>query len=249
MTRDTAECLAEVGLRSKVKPRAFWSQNRARAAEGKLQAPRVELARVADNQIVADKVGDKLKAIETLSGLDFARFTRSMMLSQGQFAAFLNAKPGERAELLEELTGTEIYGHISMQIYERWRTRAHSTRCAPAPVRCCSTTPAAPNWRSSWTSSPHRTGSERAAGAGPAAAAVADAAAAAQRGATAGAAGVAGCRHGGRRKAIVSGWRVLNRRRSCATNCSSEQLQRDQQTLNQQAQQLQQQQQQAQAAG
>jgi exonuclease SbcC len=48
-----------------------------------------------------------------------AAFTRSMLLSQGQFAAFLNAKPSDRAELLEELTGTEIYGQISAMVFEK----------------------------------------------------------------------------------------------------------------------------------
>ncbi len=42
-----------------------------------------------------------------------------MMLSQGQFAAFLNAEAKARADLLEELTGTEIYGRVSARIFEQ----------------------------------------------------------------------------------------------------------------------------------
>ena len=49
-----------------------------------------------------------------------------MLLSQGQFAAFLNAKPSDRAELLEELTGTEIYGQISAMVYEQHKAARHA---------------------------------------------------------------------------------------------------------------------------
>ncbi|MFT7185226.1 MAG: exonuclease SbcC [Pseudohongiellaceae bacterium] len=138
MTRHTSECLAEVEFSVKDKHyRAFWEVRRARnKSDGKLQAAKVELAILGTQTpndvtvanangdvILADKVRDKLDCIAEITGLDFGRFTKSMLLAQGGFSAFLNAAAGERAELLEELTGTEVYGKISAQVFDRFREK------------------------------------------------------------------------------------------------------------------------------
>lgn len=42
-----------------------------------------------------------------------------MLLAQGGFAAFLDAKPDDRAPILEQITGTGIYSDISIRVHER----------------------------------------------------------------------------------------------------------------------------------
>ncbi|WP_222564561.1 exonuclease subunit SbcC [Novilysobacter antarcticus] len=118
MTEHTADCLAEVGFESRGQCyRAFWSQRRAHGkAGGKLQAPQVELA-LADGTIITSSIKEKLDETEARTGLDFERFTRSVLLAQGEFASFLHSKDNERAELLEQLTGTDIYSEISQRVY------------------------------------------------------------------------------------------------------------------------------------
>ena len=51
--------------------------------------------------------------------MDFDRFTRSMLLAQGGFAAFLEAPPDGRAPILEQITGTAVYSRISMRVHEQ----------------------------------------------------------------------------------------------------------------------------------
>ncbi|MEA5113358.1 MAG: AAA family ATPase [Geobacteraceae bacterium] len=121
MSRQMGECFAEVEFETaKGRYRCHWSQHRARKrSDGKLQAPRHEIAEAESRKIIESKLTAVVGKVEEVTGMDFERFTRSMLLAQGGFAAFLQATPDKRAPILEQITGTEIYSRISMKVHER----------------------------------------------------------------------------------------------------------------------------------
>ena len=122
LRKGTASGFTEVefeGLDSK-RYKARWSVSRSRSkTNGKLQLPQVSLTDLTTARVIADQKGAFKKEIERLVGLTFEQFTRTVMLAQGDFATFLKSDKNEKAELLEKLTGTDIYSRISSVIYEK----------------------------------------------------------------------------------------------------------------------------------
>ena len=131
LSRRTGECCAEVTFETQAgRYRCHWSQRRAhRRPDGELQPPRHEIADADSGTILETNIKGVADRIETVTGMDFDRFTRSMLLAQGGFAAFLQAAPDDRAPILEQITGTEIYSRISVRVHERQRAeREHLER-------------------------------------------------------------------------------------------------------------------------
>lgn len=124
MSRHTGECLSEVIFATKSGSyRCTWLQKRARKnPEGNLQSPTHEIAPFTDDAAdlppLETQTRKTRKLVAEFTGMDFDRFTRAMLLAQGSFAAFLQANSDERSNLLEEITGTEIYGDISRKVHE-----------------------------------------------------------------------------------------------------------------------------------
>ena len=137
MSRQTGECFAEVTFETqKGRYRSHWSQHRARKKpEGELQQAKHEIADADGGTVLESRISRVGEFIEKVTGMDFGRFTRSMMLAQGEFAAFLNAPPDERAPILEQITGTEIYSLISMKVHERHKEERDKLDLVQAELR------------------------------------------------------------------------------------------------------------------
>ncbi len=122
MSRQTGGCSSEVEFEAGGhRYRCFWGQKRAhQKPTGKLQGQIRELVNLTTAETLGATLSEVPAAMERVTGLTFERFTRSVLLAQGAFALFLQASPDERAPLLEQITGTEIYSDLSRLVHERF---------------------------------------------------------------------------------------------------------------------------------
>ncbi|WP_372829476.1 AAA family ATPase [Psychrobacter maritimus] len=123
MTQGTGECSAEVIIEIDSKRyQCYWYQHRAhKKAKGNLLPIKHEISEVKTGKILEEKKSKTSAYIQDLIGMDFNQFTRSIMLAQGSFAAFLKSDIGDRAAILEKITGTAIYAKISLNVHEKKR--------------------------------------------------------------------------------------------------------------------------------
>jgi exonuclease SbcC len=80
--------------------------------------------------VVAGTPSEVDEAVLQVIGLPYEQFTKCVVLPQGDFAAFLHAKPAERQKILVNLLGLDVYGQI--------RERANAAAAAAdAQVKAC----------------------------------------------------------------------------------------------------------------
>ena len=81
---------------------------------------KVRLSSAKDDKLISDKLSNRGKSlgstqrtvaeeVEAILGLDFDAFRRSVMLAQGEFAAFLKASKEDRRTILEATAGIGVY--------------------------------------------------------------------------------------------------------------------------------------------
>lgn len=120
MNRGCSDCSAEVEFETGLGIfRATWSQKKS-GGKHEFASP-VRFVYDAEGNPIAEKIRPANDKIEELTGLDYTRFLRCAMLAQGDFDKFLTAEPNERSELLERVTGTDIYSRLGKLSFEQHR--------------------------------------------------------------------------------------------------------------------------------
>lgn len=106
---------------------AVWTQrkvNTRKKKDGRPAPLRYELTRTLIDH--KNAVAAPLTVADTyrLVGLTYEQFTRTTLLAQGRFAQFLIASGTEKAQMLEKITGTDIYSTIGASIADTYKAKS-----------------------------------------------------------------------------------------------------------------------------
>lgn len=113
------EAMARVSFENQGKNyEVHWSMRLTTKAGKMLTNPKeeVRLKDLSTGKIIAEKKTEVKIEVERITQLNYQQFLRSAMLAQGEFAAFLSASSQEKAKLLEQITGEDIYKKIGEAI-------------------------------------------------------------------------------------------------------------------------------------
>lgn len=112
ITQHTSESFSQIEFALGTdKYRSSWHVQRENGnLWGDLRPSEMQLMRLNNGEeIIATTPQQVCIQLAEITGMNFRSFTRSIMLAQGDFAAFLNALDNERMDILEKIIGTDIY--------------------------------------------------------------------------------------------------------------------------------------------
>ncbi|GAB1515869.1 AAA family ATPase [Actinophytocola sp. KF-1] len=79
-----------------------------------------DLTKLLENPVASLAEGDKMTgAVSELLGIGYEQFTQCVVLPQGRFAEFLQAKPSDRQDLLIQLLAYAVYEDVGQRARER----------------------------------------------------------------------------------------------------------------------------------
>ncbi|MEP6700602.1 MAG: AAA family ATPase, partial [Bacteroidota bacterium] len=112
-----------------------WKVRRARSKyDGAVQQSSMEVSSYPDGKILTYKKRDAQEKVKELIKLEYDQFLKSVLLAQGAFKAFLDAKEGERGEMLEKISDTSRYALLSKKAFDRKKREEHKLEMIQATI-------------------------------------------------------------------------------------------------------------------
>ena len=121
MTKGTARCFSQVEFESRGRLyRSLWEHRRKKGDEFQNRVSR-KILEITEGreEIVAESIRDADREIEAILKMNFKQFTSAVLLPQGKFDEFLTADKKVRSDILEKITGAQVYSRIGSAVQKR----------------------------------------------------------------------------------------------------------------------------------